>query len=173
MTAIPLGLCQCGCGQWTKIAAKNCTRHGYMRGQPVRFIKGHVSKLKVSRERYMHPHGYWYVRVSPGKQRREHVLIVERLIGRSLPKGAQVHHFNGVRSDNGHGNLVACQDAAYHKLLERRQRALAACGNANWIRCRHCGQHDDPNNLTVLSRDRGLAQHRACHTARERQRRTV
>lgn len=34
-------LCECGCGEPAPIAAKNHTKHGYVKGQPVRFIKGH------------------------------------------------------------------------------------------------------------------------------------
>jgi hypothetical protein len=35
------GLCACGCGRPTPIAAKNDTRAGQVRGQPIRFVNGH------------------------------------------------------------------------------------------------------------------------------------
>lgn len=40
-------LCECGCGQPAPIAKKTCGRSGHIKGQPIRFIKGHaVSKYK-------------------------------------------------------------------------------------------------------------------------------
>lgn len=37
----PSGLCQCGCGQRTTLAAETNTRDGYVKGQPVRFLLEH------------------------------------------------------------------------------------------------------------------------------------
>lgn len=34
-------LCECGCGKPTSLAARNDRRHGHVKGQPLRFIKGH------------------------------------------------------------------------------------------------------------------------------------
>jgi hypothetical protein len=71
----------------------------------------------------------------------EHTLIVERILGKRLPKGAQVHHFNENGLDNRHQNLVVCPDMAYHKLLHVRQRVKAAGGNPNTERiCSRCNQ---------------------------------
>jgi hypothetical protein len=42
----PSGLCQCGCGQLAPIARQTDTRLGYVRGKPIRFIRGHVGNLK-------------------------------------------------------------------------------------------------------------------------------
>lgn len=41
---IPVGYCQCGCGQKTKIAERSSTRKGWVKGQPLRFIQGHATK---------------------------------------------------------------------------------------------------------------------------------
>ena len=38
---IPLGLCQCGCGEETNICPVNCVSRGFIKGQPFRFIKSH------------------------------------------------------------------------------------------------------------------------------------
>jgi hypothetical protein len=38
---IPPGLCQCGCGQPTAPAPQTHHKRGWIKGQPVRFIKGH------------------------------------------------------------------------------------------------------------------------------------
>lgn len=38
---IPRGLCQCGCGEPTRVPAKNNAHFGWVKGEPLRFIRGH------------------------------------------------------------------------------------------------------------------------------------
>lgn len=40
-TTIPLGLCQCGCGEPTGIAPSSDANRGWIAGQPVRYRRGH------------------------------------------------------------------------------------------------------------------------------------
>jgi hypothetical protein len=100
--------------------------------------------------------------------KREHVAVAERVLGKALPVGAIVHHANEDKSDNRHENLVICQDRAYHNLLHQRMRARAACGNANWLKCNICLEYDAPENMNVITaRARGRnprlrALHREC-----------
>lgn len=42
--SIPLGLCQCGCGNSTKISLRTSRRYGHVKGVPFRFIPGHGSR---------------------------------------------------------------------------------------------------------------------------------
>lgn len=42
---IPRGYCQCGCGEKTKIATRNAHERGQVKGQPVRFVHGHHTRL--------------------------------------------------------------------------------------------------------------------------------
>lgn len=58
----------------------------------------------------------------------EHRLVVERAMGKELPKGAIVHHVNGDKSDNRPCNLVVCPDHRYHMLLHTRQRDFNYAG---------------------------------------------
>lgn len=80
-------------------------------------------------------------------QKYEHILIVEKILGKKLPKGAEVHHFNENKLDNYAANFVVCPNRAYHCLLHRRQRAMRECGNPNWIKCSYCKSWDRPDNL--------------------------
>ncbi len=105
-----------------------------------------------------------------GRSVREHAVIAARALGRPLVQPEEVHHVDGDRLNNVNSNLVVCPDRAYHMLLHRRQRALDACGNPNWLKCRLCMQYDAPGALTVLKRHSGRAAgtdivyHPACST---------
>jgi hypothetical protein len=59
------------------------------------------------------------------------VLVAEQALGRYLPDGVEVHHVDEDVRNNRNGNLVICQDKAYHKLLHVRARVVAAGGDPN------------------------------------------
>lgn len=50
---IPLGICQCGCGQATAVATRNNAAAGHVKGQPVKFRRGHWRTLN-NRSRVTH-----------------------------------------------------------------------------------------------------------------------
>lgn len=97
----------------------------------------------------------------------EHILVVEKALGKFLMRPAEVHHINDVSTDNRPENLVACQDGAYHKLLHRRQRALAACGHADWRKCVICGIYSPLEDL--FRQNQYCYAHRACNNLVRRQ----
>lgn len=107
----------------------------------------------------------------------EHTLVAEKALGKFLPPGAHVHHVDGERAENRGGNLVVCQDCAYHRLLHVRQAALDACGNPNWRKCPFCGQYDDPEKMLIHARRQGKQTptycHRDCRRAYDSQRKRV
>lgn len=41
MNAIPVGSCQCGCGRQTSIAPYSWSKGGWVKGQPVNYVRGH------------------------------------------------------------------------------------------------------------------------------------
>jgi len=88
----------------------------------------------------------WFTRPD-GKRVQRAVLIVEKVLGKPLPKGAIVHHVNEDESDDRNKNLVVCQDQGLHNIIHGRLKALEACGNARWKPCTFCHQYDDPSLL--------------------------
>ena len=101
----------------------------------------------------------------------EHVLIVERLIGKALPKGVEIHHVDGNGRNNSHSNLVVCPNHAYHSLLHMRITARNACGNAEWRKCCFCKKWDAPENLAFWypGKSRGvMITHRECANSHQR-----
>lgn len=44
---IPVGLCQCGCGESTRLAPYTSTRMGWRQGWPLRYVKGHNRRRVV------------------------------------------------------------------------------------------------------------------------------
>ena len=87
----------------------------------------------------------------------EHVLVVERALGRFLKNEEQVHHVNGDKTDNRNRNLVACEDMAYHKLLHVRAKVLKAGGDPNAQRlcsaCRRLKSFQEFNRMVANKSD--------------------
>lgn len=47
-TTTPIALCQCGCGQPAPIAPRNNPKKGHVKGQPMRFIRGHNGRAPLA-----------------------------------------------------------------------------------------------------------------------------
>lgn len=154
--------CLCGCGGKTIPGFK--------------YMRGHQTKTKASRDRMRDLYNKGaktirgsYLSISPsvGVTKYEHVHIAETAIGKQLPAGAEVHHVNGIKTENQNTNLVVCPNRSYHRLLHMRTRALDACGNANYIKCWICKKYDDPKNMYVR---KNKGRHVACHKDYEKKR---
>lgn len=117
-----------------------------------------VRLIRESGEGTPHIDGYWVIR-----GRLRHVLVAEKALGRPLPRGAEVHHFDEDRSNDAPSNLVICPSRSYHQLLHRRQDALKACGHAHWIHCWLCGAYSEPSDLLKISN--ASYAHAACQRA--------
>lgn len=125
--------------------------------------------MRTAKASIRHSEGYVLLRMPdhPRAHRGyvyEHVVVAERALGRPLPAGAEVHHINENTADNRPANLVICPDHAYHALLHRRMRALAACGHVDWLRCQHCHEWGAPATMRVVGTRPYQAAHPNCRT---------
>jgi len=175
------GYCHCGCGEKTTICLHDSIVNDYVKGKPVRFIAGHQSRGKNNPKwiggRVKRSDGYIYI-FSPGHHRTginnyamEHILVVEKALGKPFSSKHEVHHVDGIRYHNFNKNLVLCEDVAYHRLLHKRERALKACGHADWKKCVFCGKWDDIKNMSVNCQ--GTAYHLSCVSENNKSRRII
>lgn len=150
---------EAGCGKkhygrgWCEKHYNRWYHNGHLRSQYAEHGTGHISL------------GY-RIHTKGGKQKREHIAVAERALGRPLPSGAVVHHVNEDKLDNRPSNLVICPNQAYHALLHRRMRALDACGHADWRKCWICQHWDAPENLHTTPG--GNVYHNCCNRDRLR-----
>lgn len=126
-------LCQCGCGKPVRIAPVNDRSKGWIKGQPLKYLKGHGAVVATRQRaadaigsRTASTHGYVLIKVGPGRRQYEHDVIAERALGRPLkrfgvghPQNEVVHHVNGVKTDNRPENLLVCTHE-YHVALHHR-----------------------------------------------------
>lgn len=173
---IPYGHCHCGCGNLTPIAQSSDKTRGWIKGQPIKFIRYHNWNLLRSGKqnghwkggRIIHVRGYIQIqlpnhpRANAGGYVFEHIVICEKALGKTLPADAEPHHVDGCKVNNKNYNLVVCQDHAYHMLLHQRARALRECGHASWRKCKYCKQYDDLNNLVLYQSKGQSAFHKIC-----------
>ena len=101
-----------------------------------------------------------------------HAIIEIAIPGVFDPKkGHCVHHVDGDVNNSGRGNLVVCQDQAYHLLLHQRQRSYNTCGHTNWRPCVRCKKHDDISNMRAIpNKSYFNYEHKECKAKYERER---
>jgi hypothetical protein len=123
--------------------------------------------------------GHITVTAPPGHPRtdnrgyvREHILMVERVLGHYLLPPHVVHHVDGNKTHNENSNFVACEDESYHQLLHARKRALEGCGHPDWRMCCFCHQYDNTSNMRYSAGSRHHV-HRKCEYEYEIRRRNV
>ena len=106
-----------------------------------------------------------------GRSLSMHRAVVEKAMGKPLPEGSVVHHWDEDGLNNEPTNLLVCPDEAYHNLIHRRMKAYDECGHAGWAKCSYCGQYDDPAVMqSVQKNDRPSTTywHGKCRSLRRR-----
>ena len=148
--------CLCDCGVKKSVNGQILRSGG---SKSCGCLKSDVSRSKTLSKnphwkggRYINDSGYVMVYMPSHKRAqsngyvREHILISEAAIGRPLPDSAQVHHYGHV-SDNS--KIIICENQEYHYLLHLRERAIEACGNPDFRKCKFCHEYDDIKNMYV------------------------
>jgi hypothetical protein len=129
---VPFGFCECGCGERTKIARHTYRERGHIKGQPVRFIKGHWRKpgplYIVSEEtgcwewqRARDPLGYGRLRANGGTV-LAHRFVYEEQRG-PIPENLSLDHLSRNPSCVNPDHL----EPVTHAENLRRGREFRAC----------------------------------------------
>lgn len=143
-------LCECGCGQATRIPKWNDRRRGFKKGVPLRFVSGHNPRLSGSDhpgwkggEHFDKTHGRWFVSRGGKQIPRARVVMADHL-GRELRTDEHVHHINRDTADDRLENLQLLPESE-HKRLHALERAAAqrAAQKYEWSKnhpnCVRCG----------------------------------
>lgn len=131
---IPLGLCQCGCGQKTNISPCTDRPRGYFKGVPYLYAKGHKSKqLRIPLQDRLwarvdksgdcwlwmgstigNGSGYGSIQQpGGGKSLLVHVVAWELLVG-AVPAGKELHHTCSSRACVNPAHLTPLTRAEHH-----------------------------------------------------------
>jgi len=140
--SIPNGLCQCGCGEETKLAPRNRASKGWIKGQPMKFVKGHGAVKQrpmyrvVDSETYAIPlsdgheaiidaknwpkvAGRWqYVkgyaaRIRNGKWEWLHKVVID------CPPEKECDHHDNDPMNNRESNLTPCTHSQNQKNMKK------------------------------------------------------
>jgi HNH endonuclease len=105
---IPLGKCQCGCGAETKVAKKTISAKGIIKGQAMRYLRGHAGSWREDGGYAIDPStGCWIWQRSTsfngygqlwheGRVQRAHRVFYQLYVG-AIPDGLQIDHTCGNR----------------------------------------------------------------------------
>lgn len=102
----------------SRTRSESCVLRDSNRGRGSRWNGGRSARYKPG---YMSV--YTGVKNGVSTYRTEHLLIVEKVLGRKMKKGEVVHHINGNGLDNRNGNLLVCSNP-YHGFLHQKMSLL-------------------------------------------------
>lgn len=107
--SIPIGLCQCGCGGKTNTPRQSCSKWGYVKGVPVRYMTGHNRRGREKANQYVEEdRGYstpcwtWQLFIHPNGYGAKgntyaHIHMYKKIRG-AIPPGLQLDHLCRVRN---------------------------------------------------------------------------
>jgi hypothetical protein len=116
-----------------------------------------------------HKSGYVRVWTGPGRRDLEHRAMWIAAYG-PIPKGMQLHHCNGDKTDNRLENLALVSNRG-HQMLHRHERALGDRWSLAHERCVDCGRTDRFHRAQGLCfHCYNVRKHKNRYTAHPRQR---
>jgi hypothetical protein len=101
-TTVPYGFCECGCGERAPVAVRTTTSKGWVKGEPLRYVRGHNRRTGPDAYRVDPDTGCWdwlrarqengYGAAWDGHRvRYAHRVYYERLVG-PIPAGHVLDH---------------------------------------------------------------------------------
>lgn len=182
---IPVGYCECGCGEKTTVPAETNRRIGRIKGQPMRFLVGHRSRLPKREgpdwayedRGHETPCRIWqhglsaggYGRISIGNNQQQYTHIVEwEAVNGPVPDGLELDHLCRQR---------ACGEVAHLEAVTHAENVLrglaGATGRAQQLAKTHCpkGHPYAGDNLYVCAA--GKRHCRECRRGMKRRRRAA
>ena len=167
-----LKLCECGCGEFTRLADRTDTRWGCVKGQPRRFIRGHSGGGAKPKNMVVgQVFGNWTV-IGAGPNRSHHttwlckclcgterIRIASNMTGRAKNRGCGCVSVQGHRPIESIYNLLKCAakgrakvSLTYEQFLEfTKQPDCHYCGKAlNWK------PHSSSNGYKLDRKDNSL-----------------
>ncbi len=126
-------LCECGCGSPAPVATRNDATKGYIKGEPMRFVRGHARRRDVPNF-VVNADGYWIWQrgLNPvsgyGMASREyaHRKMYRKYKG-EIPEGMQIDHLCRVRAcvNPNHLEAVTRSENALRGLTGRQAKVAA------------------------------------------------
>lgn len=145
--SVPVGLCQCGCGESTPPYKASAQRRGIVQGEPMHYLPGHVRRRVVDLYRVedrgfstpcwiwrgaVHPRsGYGDIRRKELPIRRAHRFFYIQACG---PTELPLHHLCEVKLCVNPAHLQPVSHAEHKKLHPNRRGCYAAKLNPGQVR---------------------------------------